>query len=236
MQSKVTSSLSPKSISPRISTSSRTSVFERSVDSSLPQISSATTPQSHLGGQFVPRMVDPSHTQLVVDNQIPSVLDASVEAIVSNEDLQKVEVVTAQPCSTSESNPMPTLPNPWLEENLATAQISQVAGIGGAAKRLSFVSYADLLGVEQAEAEAASLHSHHSGSPRPLSPDTTSGATQSALSPLRPPSAPVDTLARRAKSVISLTTPSDLELTRTSMADTILQPSLNSESEINPWT
>ncbi|CCG82731.1 Putative uncharacterized protein [Taphrina deformans PYCC 5710] len=203
--------------SPRISTSSATSIFERSVD---------TIPTESSHGP----LVDPSHSQLVIDNQIPSVLDASVEAITSNEDLDKVEIVTAQP-SISENMSVPSLHNPWSEEeNISTAQIA--ADTQGTAKRLSFVSYTDLLGVEQAEAEAVSSHSHKSGSPRPQSPAT--GIPGISPGPSRPTSTPSEGPARRQKSVVTMGQTADLELTRTTMADTILGPTQALESE-NPW-
>lgn len=248
------SPMNPTTISPRISTSSRTSIFERSVD-----------PVSSEGSGNV--LVDPSHAQIVVDNQIPSVLDASVEAITSNEDLDKVEVVIAEP-----SNPPlpPTLPNPWSEEeNLGTTQLSFDTQ-GAAAKRLSFVSYNDLLGVEQAEEEAMSLHSQKSTSPRPQSPESSSRATTTMPSglvrpiavgsaavvglpgsvPSRPTSTPTSIGSEqvyggqagtlrpgRQKSIIHTfagASAPDLELTRTTMADTIMAPPHVFENE-NPW-
>lgn len=216
--------MQPNSASPRISTSSRASVFERSVDASVLTHSGANGTDSN-------RLVDPNHAQLIVDNQIPSVLDASVEAITSNENLDHVEVITAQPTLSSDNLSVPNLPNPWSEEeNISTAHVPSDTGALGAAKRLSFVSYADLLGVEHAEAEAASLRS---SSPKPLSPDAT-GQSPGTVSPLRPGSTPIDPHARRAKSIVSLSVPGDLELTRTSMAETILQPSLPVEND-NPW-
>lgn len=218
LHSGLASPLQPSmNISPRISTSSRTSIFERSVDS-VPSDGITTN------------LVDPSHSQLVVDNQIPSVLDASVEAITSNQDLDKVEVVTAQP-TNAESLTVPSLPNPWSEEeNISTAQIANE--FQGTAKRLSFVSYADLLGVEQAEADAESHHSLKSLSPKPRSPDLTSAAGSPI--PARPGSTPSEIVSRRQKSVVTTGVNPELELTRSTMADTILAPQHTFENE-NPW-
>lgn len=239
------SPLQPSSISPRISTSSRTSVFERSVDASVGLGATGAMHVSQPGLAGDVRIVNPSHAQLVVENQIPSVLDASVEAITSNEDLDRVEIVTAQPTSTNSESllSVPTLVNPWSEEeNIATAHVSSDVGGHGASKRLSFVSYADLLGVEQAEAEAASLHST-TISPKPLSPDPTGtgvgGTTANAptTSPFRPGSTTLESTGRRSKSIVTIANGSatDLELTRATMADTIMQSSLAGEPDGNPW-
>lgn len=231
----VASPLPHSSISPRLSTSSRTSIFERSVDVSvnMSQNGIAGNTSGAAAESGVTQLVDTSHVQLIVENQIPSVLDASVEAITSNEDLDKVEIVTAQPMLSSENLSVPQLSNPWSEEeNISTSHVP--LEVPGTAKRLSFVSYADLVGLEQAEAEAKSLHSYKSISPKPLSPDSTGLADLRPEALSRPISTPTESLGRRQKSVVTLTIPTELELTRTTMADTILAPTQMIENE-NPW-
>lgn len=148
--------------------------------------------------------VPASHAQLVVDNQIPAALDASVEAIIKNEDLDKIEIVTAKatpvalsssasasrdnlslqqvmltagtasPRSGSATPGAATASTPHVlasqfgspSATLETDENLIVAGDRGAElpadfaldKRISFVSFADLVGVEQREAAFAAAH------------------------------------------------------------------------------
>ncbi|ORY86404.1 hypothetical protein BCR37DRAFT_391178 [Protomyces lactucae-debilis] len=204
--------------SPRISTSSSTSIFERSVDN-LAGVGPPPTASSALSSPLSPTslansgvfghhtdgvtQVPAAHQQLVIEQQIPAVLDASVEAIVSDTNLDQVEVVTAQRATpgltthSSASSPPLTadtsisaarhaaspgtaspvqLPNPWSEEEnpLTEPEADQM-------RRLSFVSYADLVHVEQSEQAAQSRSASLVGpaAHRPISPSPL-GATAPA--------------------------------------------------------
>lgn len=288
--------------SPRLSTSSRTSIFERSVDNlavsgispgtsvlSSPMSPTSLNNSTTVGGaaQSDGSQVSAAHQQFVIEQQIPAVLDASVEAIVSDTNLDNVEVVTAHVARpgvttiSATSSPPPTasdtgassralpgqmassqivappvqLPNPWTEEEnpLTNPEIDQI-------RRLSFVSYADLVHVEQSEQAAKSRTASVSGQGNdPKAPSllvqasTTDKARDGLLSqegsansrPVTAPGSAVQSLdpafsRPRQRSIVTLGTvpPSaDMEIRSSTMSDELLKPVVVSsalDSE-NPW-
>ena len=202
----------------RLSVSSESSIFERSVDNvatlttgqvAVDAAGNPTATMPATGAVDLVATVPASHAQLVVDNQIPAALDASVEAIVKNQDLDMIEIVSAKATtplgmsasanasrdnlttqqlklSAGSASPMSgtTTPGatyattPQLQPSQLSAIVTSseavnetdenliVAGDRGAElpadfaldKRISFVSYADLVGVEQREAAVAAAH------------------------------------------------------------------------------
>ena len=201
----------------RLSVSSESSIFERSVDNvatlttgqvAVDAAGNPTATMPATGAVDLVATVPASHAQLVVDNQIPAALDASVEAIVKNQDLDMIEIVSAKATtplgmsasanasrdnlttqqlklSAGSASPMSgtttpgaTYTTPQLQPSQLSAIITSseavnetdenliVAGDRGAElpadfaldKRISFVSYADLVGVEQREAAVAAAH------------------------------------------------------------------------------
>lgn len=137
------------------------SIFERSVDSTN-ALSQTTAPVTNSKVSLVdslpniptsgPALYHP-HAQSLIDNQIPTVLDASVDAIINSEDLNKIEVVTAktQIILAEEQSQRYAITQSRYQENICTANLP--LSPCGTQKRLSFVSYVDLVGIEHAEAD-----------------------------------------------------------------------------------
>lgn len=198
------------------------SIFERSVDNS-------TTVAPFGGPSFATHtaklertvpVISPTHNQLLVDNQIPAVLDASVEAITSHRDLSKVEIVTVQPSALASHVDPAQVSQAWSEEeNISTAQLPRT--FDGPETRLPFVSYADLIGIEQVEAESAL--SIRDSDPALISPASLGqrDANSQEMLALPSPAFPVSS-RRRQRSIVRDS--NDLELARATMSDAIQAP------------
>ncbi|BFZ57503.1 hypothetical protein PYCC9005_004555 [Savitreella phatthalungensis] len=271
--------------SPRLSISSQSSIFERSVDNvavlttgAAPiDASGSAVADASQASELVP-VIDAAHAQLVVDNQIPAALDASVQAIVQNEDLDKIEIVTAQPtqatliaaataalppthsivsAATSQENLAQVVESPGLPRSLSPSGVSPsnspsthaalsnaiaanasmhrptaslaalsmqepsipnveenitVAGERGAElpdnfgmeKRISFISFADLVGVEQRElAELNSQQPQHLRSRSRESLGPLLNHSSGAVSPKQAPT--IDQVRSGASSPLAVT-------------------------------
>ncbi|KAI1085286.1 hypothetical protein F5B20DRAFT_138309 [Whalleya microplaca] len=136
--------------SPRLSSPSRSQIFERDVQEA------ALMPNS-------PAI--PSHIQ--TENHIPPVLDASSEAITDEHlNPDSVEIVTHnahQPASVTVTgtSPYETSSNAWAEDLAAYSDKDEAASNYGSldsadVRRLSFISFADVVQAEQAPPAAAS--------------------------------------------------------------------------------
>ncbi|KAI0012294.1 hypothetical protein F4779DRAFT_84139 [Xylariaceae sp. FL0662B] len=135
--------------SPRLSSPAGSQIFERDVQEA------ALMPNS-------PAI--PSHIQ--TENHIPPVLDASSEAITDEHlNPDSVEIVTHnvhQPASVTVTgtSPYESVPNAWAEDLAAFSDKDEAASNYGSldstdVRRLSFISFADVVQAEQAPPAAA---------------------------------------------------------------------------------
>jgi len=152
-------------------------IFERDVQESLPADTDANIP-SHI----------------TTEDHIPPVLEASSHAIAENVDPDEVEIVTssihipaasAAPPATSAAR-SPGASSAALPSSLSDSTVTSSALEGASAsdvRRLSFISFADVVQAEHAEHHITAASEH---SLRPSSPPLSSGQ--------RTPGSPVGSL------------------------------------------
>lgn len=198
--------------SPRLHSPASSEIFERNVQESVPI--------STLGGEMTPAHI-PTH--VMTEDAIPPALEASVEAITSEElTPDEVEIVTStahQPAGASVldpsashgdlqslHSPASTLPPPTLqsfasEHSDGTSSLQQSGLLPGAddetasnyaqldpndVRRLSFISFKDIVQSEHQQAAAAS-HSSEAGTSLPSVLAGTSLPERTASPALRSP-------------------------------------------------
>lgn len=128
--------------SPNSSIFDKSHVFERSVDYS--SLASPSTSISFTPSVYKINLIDSTHQQRMVDNHVPTVLDASMEILNDSTDMDNIEIVSIKRlCSPALSSdtfqPKDSLTS--YTSSLYTRETS-----------LSFVSYADLVSVDYCEA------------------------------------------------------------------------------------
>ncbi|KTW25849.1 hypothetical protein T552_03122 [Pneumocystis carinii B80] len=127
--------------SPNSSIFDKSHVFERSVDYS--SLASPSTSISFTPSVYKINLIDSTHQQRMVDNHVPTVLDASMEILNDSTDMDNIEIVSIKRlCSPALSSdtfqPKDSLTS--YTSSLYTRETS-----------LSFVSYADLVNVDYCE-------------------------------------------------------------------------------------
>ncbi|KAG4301393.1 hypothetical protein PCANB_002371 [Pneumocystis canis] len=134
--------------SPSSSIFDKSHVFERSVDYSSLTFSSPSTSISITPSVYKMRSADSIHQRRIVDNYIPTVLDASMEILNDSTNMNNIEIVSVKrlysPAFSSEAfEPKDSLTS---FTSLYTKEAS-----------LSFVSYADLVNMDHCETSSSIL-------------------------------------------------------------------------------
>ncbi|KTW28745.1 uncharacterized protein T551_02595 [Pneumocystis jirovecii RU7] len=130
-------------VSPSNSIFDKSHVFERSVDYSSLTFSSPSTSVSITPSVYKMCSADSIHQQRIVDNHVPTVLDASMEILNDSTNMDNIEIVSIKRLySPIESFDPFQLKDSWTSyaSSLYTRETS-----------LSFVSYADLVNVDHCE-------------------------------------------------------------------------------------
>lgn len=127
--------------SPTSSIFDKSHIFERSVD--YLSLASPSTSVSFTPSVYKSHSVDHAHQQRIVDNHVPTVLDASMEILNDSANMDNVEIIRIKrvysPTLSSENfQPKDSLTS--YTSSLYTRETS-----------LSFISYADLVNVDHCE-------------------------------------------------------------------------------------
>ena len=150
-----------RSSSPHIPSPASSQIFERNVQEDGPQVTASPAIPGHI----------------TTENHIPPALDASTEAITNDHlDPDHVEIVTHAAHLPAAMNVTGASPNevsssmPAQEDLASRPNIEETASKYGAldvndVRRLSFISFADVMHAEQAESASVRESDHLSGTP-----------------------------------------------------------------------
>ncbi|KAG5519074.1 hypothetical protein PMAC_002160 [Pneumocystis sp. 'macacae'] len=130
-------------VSPNNSIFEKSHIFERSVDYSSLTFSSPSTSISITPSVYKICSADSTHQQRVVDNHVPTVLDASMEILNDSTNMDDIEIVSIKRFC------LPT--HSFDPFQLKDSRTSYTSSLYTRETSLSFVSYADLVNVDHYE-------------------------------------------------------------------------------------
>lgn len=124
--------------SPSSSIFDKSHIFERSVDYS--SLVSPSTSISFTPSVYKTHLIDSTHQRRMVDNHVPTVLDASMEILSDSSNMDNIEIISIKRLYSS------TLSSDAFQPKDSSA--SYTSSLYTRETSLSFVSYADLVNVD----------------------------------------------------------------------------------------